>query len=363
MPQSRLNQSRGSVVCRFLLVVLLQASSLFGNAAAQATKDPQEQKVAPEYAQREQTASTAIQQKLSALRERAVKEKWSFRVGYTAALDVPLTTLAATKTPKGLAELASAQNNEAVEFIKSNQYALTQEARKKAACFDTSKIFDWRQHDGVTPIEDQKSCGSCWDFASAAVFESNYKINSGDTIDVSEQQILDCNTDGYNCSGGWWPFDYIKKNGGLTSEAFYPYTAKKGFCASKKLLYKLDTFGFVKNDGSTPPVDELKDSLCQHGPLVVAVRATDAFQAYVDGVFNEHDPSCDIVHHDGTCINHAVTIVGWDDEKKAWIIKNSWGPDWGMQGYMYIAYDSNNIGYMAAWAETVAPSTASKPQK
>ncbi len=362
MPRSRANGSRALTGYASFLVVLIQAFLLSQNATGQTSKTPQEQKVAPAYAQREQTASAEIRGKLSALREKATKEKWTFQVGYTDALDVPLAKLAATKTPPGLAELAASQNKEAFEFMKGNQYALTQEARKKAACFDTSKTFDWREHDGETPIEDQKSCGSCWDFASSAVFESNYRINTKDTIDVSEQQILDCNQK-YDCSGGWWPFEYIKKNGGLTSAALYPYTATKGSCQSKKLLYKLDTFGFVQNDGSTPPIDKLKDALCEHGPVVVAVKATDAFQAYVGGVFNEHDPSCDVAHHDGSCINHAITIVGWDEDKKAWIIKNSWGPNWGIKGYMYIAYDSNNIGYMAGWAETVAPSTTSKLQK
>jgi len=71
--------------------------------------------------------------------------------------------------------------------------------------------------------------------------------------------------------------------------------------------------------------------------------ATDLFVAYTSGTFNEHDTS----HQ----INHGVTLVGWDDATNAWIIKNSWGTGWGMSGFMYIAYDSNNIGYGAAWVE------------
>jgi cathepsin L len=341
----------------------VQVFLLIACTVAQTPKSPRgEQRVAPAYAQREQSASTEIRQKLTSLRTRAKEEHWTFQVGYTAALDIPLATLAATTAPPGLAEIASAQNKSAKEFLKSSEYALSQEIKKRSGCFRTSAAFDWRQHDGETPVKNQKNCGSCWDFASAAVFEANYRINTSQTIDVSEQQILDCNGK-WTCRGGWWPFDYIKANDGLTSEAFYPYTATKGACQSKRPLYKLDTFGFVHNDGSTPQVDEMKDALCEHGPLVVTVKATDAFQAYAGGVFNEHDPSCNATHTDGSCINHAVTIVGWDENKKAWLIKNSWGDQWGMSGYMYIAYDSNNIGYMAAWAETKLPSTPAKRQK
>src|SRR5579872_4113776 len=113
MPKSRLNGSRALMVCASFVLAFIQAFLLCQNAAGQSPKAPQEQKVAPAYAQREQTASPTIKQKLSALRERAAKEKWTFRVSYTAALDVPLKALAATKPPEGLAELASAQNKEA----------------------------------------------------------------------------------------------------------------------------------------------------------------------------------------------------------------------------------------------------------
>jgi hypothetical protein len=95
-------------------------------------------------------------------------------------------------------------------------------------------------------------------------------------------------------------------------------------------------------------VDRLKDALCKFGPLAVTVLATDAFQAYTGGdIFNEC-ASGDI--------NHAVTLIGWDDDKQAWLIKNSWGTGWGdtcgygsERGYMWIAYGCNKIGAYAAW--------------
>jgi C1A family cysteine protease len=73
---------------------------------------------------------------------------------------------------------------------------------------------------------------------------------------------------------------------------------------------------------------------------VAAVNATRAFQAYKGGVFNERDPGR---------INHAILLVGWDDAKGAWLMKNSWGVRWGEAGYMWIDYKSNSVGTAAAW--------------
>src|SRR5262249_39263695 len=100
-----------------------------------------------------------------------------------------------------------------------------------------------------------------------------------------------------------------------------------------------------------PTVPQLKTALLEHGPLVVLVRVTDAFKAYRGGVFNERERGE---------VNHAVTLIGWDDSKKAWLIQNSWGSDWGTKirldntdfgGFMWIAWNSNSVGKYAAWLD------------
>ena len=303
----------------------------------------------PPYVQREKQAPPSITTRLAALRSRAEKEGWTFAVGYTAPMNIPLERLTGVKIPPNLAELALVQNKTATQLLGSPAFAALTQTTARRACTVTNPEFDWRQNGAGTPVEDQKNCGSCWAFATAAAFEGNYELNHGMVVHVSEQQILDCDTK-YSCLGGWWAFDYIKSGGGLTSAASYPYTAIQGMCLVKPKLYREDIWGFVANNGSIPTVDEIKAALCSHGPIVVAVRATDAFLSYVGGVFNEHDPQC---KRDGKCVNHAITIVGWDESKKAWIIKNSWGDLWGIRGYMYISYDTNDIGYMAAWVETL----------
>lgn len=115
------------------------------------------------------------------------------------------------------------------------------------------------------------------------------------------------------------------------------------------------TWGYVIAGGS-PSVRELKEALCEFGPSAVSVRATDAFAAYTGGVFNENASGA---------VNHAVTLIGWDDQKEAWLIKNSWHTNWGStcgygneRGYMCIRYGCNKIGYAAAWVYVQAPRDA-----
>ena len=91
-----------------------------------------------------------------------------------------------------------------------------------------------------------------------------------------------------------------------------------------------------------PSVPQLKQAICDHGPISVAVYATPAFIAYTHGVFNEVNTAT---------INHAVMLTGWDEKTGAWHLKNSWSTGWGQSGYMWIRYNSNNVGFAAAWVQ------------
>ena len=112
-------------------------------------------------------------------------------------------------------------------------------------------------------------------------------------------------------------------------------------------IYKAAAWGYVDGADSVPSQDLLKQALCDHGPLLVAVMATPSFQAYdpskyPGGLFSE----AGVVPGQ---INHAVMIVGWT--QTGWIVRNSWRADWGDKGYILIKYGSNNIGFGAAWVE------------
>jgi C1A family cysteine protease len=310
--------------------------------------------VAFDYKARELKAPPHIASKLTQLRSQIATQKLSFKVGYTAAMDFDLAKIAVLKVPTNLAKQISAQNALAVKRLKE----LPKMTPIVTTCSSTGSRFDWRPLGAVTPVKDQGGCGSCWDFATIGAFEGSWRIVNKETIDASEQDVLDCSRMGDCTWGGWIAFQYLVQNG-VATEASYPYHSTGGTCLTPMPRpYRADTWGYLGNDINIPSVAALKHALCIYGPLYVSVRATDAFQAYVSGVFDEHASGP---------VNHGVTLIGWDDSKKAWLIKNSWGTGWGdvcgygaERGYMWISYTSNSIGFGAAWVRAQAKMMALK---
>lgn len=285
------------------------------------------------YDKRELHASKNIRSLLTDLRNDANEKEWTFEVGYTAALDFEIEDIAGMKPPKDWLEKAKLQDTVSSTSEQSDQVAL-------GSCVATAAKFNWVDHGAVTPVKDQGSCGSCWAFGMHGAFEGSYAILNNAQINSSEQDTLDCSGGG-DCGGGWWAYDYLVKTGSM-EESNYPYTAVKKSCASGVRPFKATNWGYVNSQVQIPSVAELKRALCNYGPLGVTVAVTRAFQAYKSGVFNENSSEN---------INHAVTLVGWDDSKKAWLVKNSWGIGWGESGYIWIAYGSNKIGYAATWVQ------------
>jgi C1A family cysteine protease len=206
--------------------------------------------------------------------------------------------------------------------------------------------WDWRQHNGVTPVKDQGNCGSCWAFSTVGTMEAMILIASGTTTDLSEQQLVSCDTEYYGCDGGNWAFD-MEISPGAVLESCFPYQAADVPCQTDcPYVYQLTSWGYVGNSSSVPSVDAIKNAIYTYGPISVAVAVDGYFQAYTGGVFDDNTA------YD---INHAVVLVGWDDTNGCWIMKNSWGTGWGESGYMRIAYGCDQIGYSAAYAVWVPP--------
>jgi C1A family cysteine protease len=210
---------------------------------------------------------------------------------------------------------------------------------------DIPAHFDWRDQSGTTPIRDQKSCGSCWAFATSASMADNILIKDKQSRDLSEQYLVNCERHGWNCSGGFWAFDMFEEGRGTVYESDLPYTAANASCpANLNYKEKSSRWAFIGNAFETSPSNEdIKRAIMEFGPVTTGVNVTFMFQFYRGGVFSNCTPSTD------KDLNHAVNIVGWDDAGGYWIMRNSWGSSWGEKGYMRIKYGCNGMGIASAY--------------
>jgi C1A family cysteine protease len=191
---------------------------------------------------------------------------------------------------------------------------------------------DWTTKGAVTPVKNQEQCGSCWAFSTTGSVEGAWFLANGTLPSLSEQQLVDCSTAEGNqgCNGGLmdYAFQYIITNKGITTEGAYPYTATgPNTCeaAGKPVAATLSSFTDVPANSETA----LETAIVKQ-PVSVAVEADQSvFQFYSGGVM---DSAC------GTALDHGVLAVGYgtDAGKDYYKVKNSWGADWGMKGYILL---------------------------
>jgi hypothetical protein len=218
------------------------------------------------------------------------------------------------------------------------------------------KNFDWRKNSIVAPVKDQQQCGSCWAFSAVSALESQVMKLTKTKISLSEQEMVDCvknvlSPDGSmtccsGCMGGemYAVYQYLMGNqdGKDDTEQQYPYLAQDGKC---KPLNNSVTSVKLTNYVSLNAGDEemMLNALYHVGPLSVGVDANQDWQLYSKGIYNPTEQQCS---SDPEMQDHGVAVVGYGTSNGLdyWIVRNSWGKDWGENGYMRIIRGKNACG-------------------
>lgn len=197
--------------------------------------------------------------------------------------------------------------------------------------------WDWRKKGVITPIFNQEGCGSGWAFAAAGCQESTWAIHNSKLIPISVSQVLDCDWDDDGCEGGTadgGSFYVLLEQGGKWMAAadyhYKPFVSECKFAAEKAV----ETFTDVHYTGNET---DMAHTVAEYGVLAFGYDASlSSFEYYSSGVYD--DNQCDPWN-----LCHYMTIVGFgtDAGKDYWLVKNSFGTSWGIEGYAELVRNKN----------------------
>eukprot|EP00163_Fabomonas_tropica_P001752 TRINITY_DN112_c0_g1_i1.p1 TRINITY_DN112_c0_g1~~TRINITY_DN112_c0_g1_i1.p1 ORF type:complete len:331 (+),score=118.58 TRINITY_DN112_c0_g1_i1:115-1107(+) len=220
--------------------------------------------------------------------------------------------------------------------------------------------FDWRTKGAVTEVKNQGQCGSCWSFSTTGNLEGQWFIKHGNLTSLSEQNLVDCDKVDQACNGGLPSnaYQFLEKEGGIDTEAEYPYISGDG--QSEQCKYNAATKAAATVSGWTAlpkNEDQLAAWLAKNGPISIAINAG-WMQTYSSGIANPW--FCNPKE-----LDHAVLLVGYGTEngKPFWIIKNSWGAAWGEQGYCRIIRGKGKCGLNTVATSAKVPDSTTPARK
>nr|XP_039258212.1 procathepsin L-like isoform X1 [Styela clava] len=258
----------------------------------------------------------------------------------------------------GMNQFADMDEEEWRILVSSHVTKLTNQGELCKIVNNTNEIIDqseddsvdWRTKGFVTPVRNGGTCGASWANSVTGTLEGQHFKNTGMLVLLSEQNLIDCTSSG--CRGGTveQAYAYIINNKGIDSEASYPSTGMPGECHFTPSGIGATMSGCVE----LPNGDEatLQRAVKEIGPISVVVDASQpSFQLYKSGVYYSTECS-------STKLDHAMLIVGYGtmDSHDYWIVRNNWGAEWGMKGYILMSRNRrNNCGIASSATYPLTP--------
>ena len=301
-------------------------------------------------------ASPVVQKNIDLLRKWSQNKNFTFQVAPNMFIDTDIKEVIRSRTGRRAPLQRISAKSEFEEYLTEPKVE------------DLPKSLDWRVKGAMTYVKDQLFCGSCWTFSAIGTLEGRInadRVKRGVTapvVQLSEQQIVDCFwqpkeehgfTPSAGCEGGdendvmWqWANSHANK---FATEAEYPYLGQNDWCKNDTLNSFRDYEVTGYHEVPVGDIVQMKRAL-MNGPVAIGIAVPETMAYYAGGVYN--DPAC---LSDVASIGHAVVAVGWGESEFGpyWIVRNSWSPLWGMDGYIYIAMENNLCGVLtlAAWVD------------
>jgi len=255
-----------------------------------------------------------------------------------------LTSLPPEEQRQRLGLIVTPEERQRLE--SERQRIAAREQSMRAEIFGAPTSMDWRNNGGnyVTLIKNQLSCGSCVSFCSCAVIESAVRIklqNPAYEIDLSEGFLQFCG--GGSC-GGWGltsGLDFAQSTG-VTDEACMPYQPVDMDCASSRCSDWQNRLTKISSYTPYATMDARKNAIATLGPVLAGMAVYNDFFAYTGGIYQKTA---------GSTLSgyHCICVVGYDDSQQCWLLKNSWGSNWGESGFCRLAYGQSDLLIDSSW--------------
>ena len=336
----------------FFLLGFFMFSSLYAQKIEQQTFDNRyKTKVfwQQQYAQRLKLLPESDRALLNVKNEQLALQRHQYRVGPTSVSAYALNRITGVRPDFSPKDMPMPNQSFQILPDQSNCRILNAHA--------TDAQVDMRMFNVITGIRYQDLCGSCCFFATLACLETSILVKNGgnpESLDLSEAQVMNCSA-GIKCGPNLPTYItgyMIDKK--ITTETNWPYAERDmnennrcdHLVYPSDISYKARRWGYVSGTifNPSPSNQSIKEAICRYGSVGSMLQVTDDFKIYTEGIFDQNDAGSIVP-------NHVIQIIGWDDQKAAWLIKNSWGPWWGEGGYGWIKYNTNLIGAYSYWIE------------